>query len=124
MFALMSRTKIAFAASVVPEAREAMELLRARYPSVPAEDADVIVALGGDGFMLEMLHTHMDRRIPIYGMNKGTVGFLMNDYSDDGLLERIRGAVSASIHPLAMRAKCTDSRIIEAVAINEVALLR
>jgi len=120
----MAREKLAFAASEAPEAREAMERLRARYPSVPAGDADVIVALGGDGFMLETLHTHIARPVPIYGMNKGTVGFLMNDYSEDGLVERIRGAVPASIHPLAMRAVCTNGLTVEAVAINEVALLR
>jgi len=120
----MAREKLAFAASEAPEAKEALERLRARYPSVPAGEADVIVALGGDGFMLETLHTHITRPVPIYGMNKGTVGFLMNDYAEDGLLERIRGAIPASIHPLAMHAVCTNGVSVEAVAINEVALLR
>jgi len=120
----MSREKLSFVALNAPASREALERLRARYPSVPVAEADVIVALGGDGFMLETLHAHVDRHVPIYGMNKGTVGFLMNDYSEEGLVERIRGAMVASIHPLAMRAACTDGHVIEAVAINEVALLR
>jgi NAD+ kinase len=120
----MSRGRIAFSASDAPEAREAKERLQQRYPSVAPAEADVIVALGGDGFMLETLHTHIARPVPIYGMNKGTVGFLMNDYSEDGLLERIDGAVSASIHPLAMHAVCTNGMSVDAVAINEVALLR
>lgn len=120
----MSREKLSFVASSLPGAQEALALLRERYPSVPPGEADVIVALGGDGFMLETLHTYLDRRVPIYGMNKGTVGFLLNDYSEDGLLERIAGAVPASIHPLAMRAVCANGVVIEAMAINEVALLR
>src|SRR6187399_3374752 len=124
MVARMSRERLSFAASEAPEAREAMQRLAARYPSVPPAEADVIVALGGDGFMLETLHTHIGRPVSIYGMNKGTVGFLMNDYSEDALLERIRGAVPASIHPLAMHAVCTNGLVVDAVAINEVALLR
>jgi len=120
----MSRQHLSFVAANLPAARQALESLRARYPSVGVEQADVIVALGGDGFMLETLHAHLERRVPIYGMNKGTVGFLMNDYSEDGLLERIEGAVEASIHPLAMRAECVDGSVVEAIAINEVALLR
>ena len=120
----MPRNKLSFVASQAPAALEAIEGLRARYPSVAPEEADVIVALGGDGFMLETLHTHIGRPVAIYGMNKGTVGFLMNDYSEDGLLERIERAVSASIHPLAMHAVCTNGVTVDAVAINEVALLR
>lgn len=120
----MSGRKIAFVASAMPEALAAEERLRARYPSVPVEEADVIVALGGDGFMLETLHAHRDRGVPIYGMNKGTVGFLMNDYVEDDLEERIEGSVPASIHPLAMKAECVDGSTVEAIAINEVALLR
>ena len=120
----MSREKLAFVASAVPQARASQARLQARYASVPPEQADVIVALGGDGFMLETLHAHLGRNVPIYGMNQGTVGFLMNDYAEDGLPERIAQAVAASIHPLAMRATCTDGRVEEALAINEVALLR
>lgn len=120
----MPREKLAFVASKTPQARRSLAGLLARYPSVPVEEADVIVALGGDGFMLETLHVHLGRGVPIYGMNQGTVGFLLNDYAEDGLEERIRGAVSASINPLAMRAVCADGSVVEAVAINEVALLR
>lgn len=120
----MNREKLSFVASNMPEAQEALDRLRERYPSVPAEEADVIVALGGDGFMLETLHAHLDRHVAIYGMNKGTVGFLLNDYAEDELLERIAGAVAASIHPLAMRAVCANGAVVEAIAINEVALLR
>jgi NAD+ kinase len=120
----MSSRKIAFVAAGHPEAREALARLEARYSATPAREADVIVALGGDGFMLETLHNHLDRHVPIYGMNKGTVGFLMNDYSEDDLDERIERAVPASIHPLAMKAECVDGSTVEALAINEVALLR
>jgi NAD+ kinase len=120
----MSREKLAFVASKTPQARRSLASLSQRYSSVPVEEADVIVALGGDGFMLETLHDHLARGVPIYGMNQGTVGFLLNDYAEDGLLERICSAVTASIHPLAMRATCADGAVVDAVAINEVALLR
>jgi len=120
----MAREKLAFVASKAPEAREAARRLAARYGSLPVEEADVIVALGGDGFMLETLHAHLARRLPIYGMNKGTVGFLMNDYAEDDLAARVRDATEASIHPLAMRAVRRGGETVEALAINEVALLR
>jgi len=120
----MSRQKLSFVAASMPAAREALERLRARYRSVPPDEADVIVALGGDGFMLETLHAHLERHVPIYGMNKGTVGFLMNDYAEEGLEERIAEAVPTSIHPLAMKAECIDGIVVEAIAINEVGLLR
>lgn len=120
----MARDTLAFVASKAPEAQEAAERLRRRYPSVPVDEADVIVALGGDGFMLETLHAHLERHVPIYGMNKGTVGFLMNDYVEDDLPARVRDAAEASIHPLAMRAVRRDGQVVEALAINEVALLR
>ncbi|MFN2427405.1 MAG: NAD kinase [Candidatus Binatia bacterium] len=120
----MGRQKICFVAAIMPEAREALERLQKRYASVPAEQADVIVALGGDGFMLETMHSHLDRNVPIYGMNKGTVGFLMNDYSEDDLEERIENAIPTLLHPLAMKAECANGIMIEAIAINEVALLR
>ena len=74
---------------------EARERLAAAYGDVPTEDADVIVALGGDGFMLEVLHLPLARRIPIYGMNRGTVGFLMNDYAEHGLRQRLEAAEAA-----------------------------
>lgn len=120
----MPRERICFVASAAPGAREALAELTSRYTSVPAEEAEVIVALGGDGFMLETLHGHLGRHVPIYGMNKGTVGFLMNEYSVEDLPERIRSAVPAVIAPLSMRAVCRDGSVVEGLAINEVSLLR
>src|SRR5512146_2062314 len=95
-------TRLAFAASDRPEAQEARERLVARYGAVPEEEAQVIVALGGDGFMLETLHRHIPDSPPIYGMNRGSVGFLMNEYAEEGLLDRVNAAERALIHPLRM----------------------
>ncbi|MBI5506172.1 MAG: NAD kinase [Deltaproteobacteria bacterium] len=120
----MARDKLCFVASEAANAQRAYGDLTARYGNVPAEQADVIVALGGDGFMLQTLHDHIRAQVPIYGMNKGTVGFLLNDYQEEGLPDRIRGAVQTFIHPLAMRALRADGHTTEALAINEVALLR
>ncbi len=117
-------TRIAFAASDRPEAQEARARLAARYGDVPEEGAEVIVALGGDGFMLETLHRHLESRKPIYGMNRGSVGFLLNEYSEDGLLERINAAERAAIHPLRMVAVDIRGEHHRALAINEVSLLR
>jgi NAD+ kinase len=113
---------IHFAASGSEIAQEAQADLIARYGQVPRYAADVIVALGGDGFMLQCLHEGTG--LPVYGMNRGTVGFLMNDYSPDDLPARLAAAEEALINPLAMRAKTADGRLHEALAINEVALLR
>ncbi len=107
-----------------PEAQAACEGLMSRYGQVGAEAADVVVALGGDGFMLETLHAQLKRRLPIYGMNFGSVGFLMNEYREDGLAERIAGAERAVIHPLVMSAIDARRRQHRALAINEVSLLR
>lgn len=117
-------TRLAFAASDRPEAQEACERLAARYGDVGVEDAQVIVALGGDGFMLETLHDRLDSGQPIYGMNRGSVGFLMNEYAEDGLLERINAAERAVIHPLRMNASDSEGRHHAGLAINEVSLLR
>jgi NAD+ kinase len=116
--------RLAFAASDRPEAQEARMRLAHRYGSSPERDADVVVALGGDGFMLETLHRNMDRPKPIYGMNRGSVGFLMNDYEEDDLYERIAVAEQAIIHPLGMTATDVPGRQHSALAINEVSLLR
>ena len=116
--------KLAFIASDRPEAREALDRLVARYGENAANDADVIVALGGDGFMLEMLHDNLAARRPIYGMNRGSVGFLMNDYREDDLLARIAAAEEAVIHPLDMTAVDAAGRTHKALAINDVSLLR
>jgi len=119
-----SSLRIAFAASDRPEALTARDRLVARYGSVAAAEADVIVALGGDGFMLETLHTVMERRTPVFGMNRGSVGFLMNDFDEDGLPERLAAAGRAVIHPLQMDALTEAGEHHSGLAINEVSLLR
>ncbi len=116
--------KIAFIASPIAEAQQARELLARRYGDVAPEQADVIVALGGDGFMLQTLHDFMTSGKPIYGMHRGTVGFLMNDYAVDDLNERLQAAENTIIHPLLMRATDADGRTHEYHAINEVSLFR
>ena len=116
--------KIAFVASEVPQAQEALKRLEARHGNVPLEEADVIVALGGDGFMLQTLHNTMHLDTPVYGMNCGTIGFLMNEFHEDDLLERLEEAEEEKINPLSMVAECADGSIHRALAINEVSLLR
>jgi len=115
---------IAFIASDTDEACAAHERLTSAYNAVPPEDADVIVALGGDGFMLQTLHAFMNTGKPIYGMNCGSVGFLMNEFREDGLVERLAAAVETAVHPLAMSARDSKGRNHTAYAINEVSLLR
>src|SRR5512135_3895307 len=116
--------QIAFIAGTTPEAREAYERLQGHYGNAEPKDADVIVALGGDGLMLQTLHKFMNSGKPIYGMHRGTVGFLMNDFSLDGLPERIAAAHMTIIHPLVMRARDAQGRTHEHRAINEVSLFR
>ena len=116
--------RLAFAASDRPEAQEALARLQGRYGQSPLEDAQVVVALGGDGFMLETLHKTLRLDHPIYGMNCGSVGFLMNDYQEEGLVERIAAAEQAIIHPLSMSASDRMGKTWTALAINEVSLLR
>jgi len=120
----MKFEKIAFVATDMPEAQAARKALAARYGDAKPEETDVIVALGGDGLMLQTMHEHMQRRVPIYGMNRGSVGFLMNEYRDDTLKERLAAAECATLHPLRMRATLADGSSKEALAINEVSLLR
>ena len=115
---------IAFVASETDRAQEALVRLSAAYSSAPVERADVIVALGGDGFMLQTLHATQHLKVPVYGMNCGTIGFLMNEYAEDGLQARLAEAELAILNPLAMRAGAADGTVVEALAINEVALLR
>ncbi len=117
-------TRLAFTASDRPEALEAKDALIARYGQASPDQAQVIVALGGDGFMLETLHENLGNERPIYGMNRGSVGFLMNEYSEDGLLERINAAERAVIHPLSMFATDVHGQEHRAIAMNEVSLLR
>ena len=116
--------KIAFAASSHPVAVEAKTRLETRYPHVPESEADIIVALGGDGLMLETLHRTIDRDVAVYGMNRGSVGFLMNEYGEESLFERLAAAVRVSLHPLRMEARTIDGKAHQALAINEVSLLR
>ncbi len=120
----MKFQKIAFVASDVPEARNALAELSAQYGNAEPGEADVIVALGGDGLMLQTLHTYMEHQIPIYGMNRGSVGFLMNEYQGDDLLNRLNAAETTTVHPLRMDAMLVDGTHHTALAINEVSLLR
>ncbi len=115
---------LAFVASGHAEAKQALKRLQARYPHVPPDEADVVVALGGDGFMLETLHRYMERDTPIFGMNRGSVGFLMNHYDEEGLIERLARAEPIKLNPLRMIAIDRDGARHEALAINEVSLLR
>src|SRR5664279_2249617 len=116
--------QIAFVASATPEAREAYGQLEKCYGNSDPAAADVIVALGGDGLMLQTLHKFMKSGKPIYGMHRGTVGFLMNEFAVDGLVERIAEAHNTIIHPLAMHARDAQGRLHEHRAINEVSLFR
>ncbi|MEM6694671.1 MAG: NAD kinase [Pseudomonadota bacterium] len=116
--------QIAFMADDAEDAQAALGELTALHAGTPVEAADVIVALGGDGFMLQTLHSTMHLDIPVYGMNRGTVGFLMNEYSADGLAQRLSAAEETVINPLHMRAHTLDGRVQEELAINEVSLLR
>jgi NAD+ kinase len=116
--------KLAFVASDTKAARQAAQELAARYSSAAAAEADVIVALGGDGHMLQMLHDAMETGIPIYGMNRGSVGFMMNAYHVDGLPERIAAAVPETAKPLEMTAVDANGEQWRAIAFNEVSMLR
>ncbi len=116
--------KIAFTAARAEVAQTALDSLVERYGNVAKEEADVIVALGGDGFMLHTLHSTQSLPAPVYGMNRGTIGFLMNEYSEDDLPERLVAAEVAVINPLAMTAYLGDGDEAHALAINEVSLLR
>ena len=115
---------IAFVASDVPEAQRARRRLVERYGDARPETADVIVALGGDGLMLATLQRFMNSGKPIYGMHRGTVGFLMNEYSEKSLTERLGAAHVSVIHPLLMRARDAAGRVHRHRAINEVSLFR
>jgi NAD+ kinase len=122
--ATQSFKRIAFVASPIPEARDALERLAARYGNAAAKDADVIVALGGDGLMLQTLHRFMKTGKPIYGMHRGTVGFLMNEFHPDQLPERLAKSQVTVIHPLLMCAHDNDGNAVEFHAFNEVFLYR
>lgn len=120
----MTLRHIHFVASGVDLAEAARERLVARHGQAPADEADVIVALGGDGLMLQTLHATQGLDVPVYGMNRGTVGFLMNAYDEDRLIARLAAAEQAVLNPLRMRARGSDGTEVEALAINEVSILR
>jgi len=115
---------IAFLASPNPEAKEACERLSQHYGNAAPETADVIVALGGDGFMLQTLHRFMSSGKPIYGMHRGTVGFLMNEYSAEHLQRRLAAARKTAVHPLLMEARDGEGHVHRSHAFNEVSLFR
>ncbi|WP_171121981.1 MULTISPECIES: NAD kinase [unclassified Ruegeria] len=116
--------RIAFLASDVKVAQSARDKLVKRYGNAAPRDADVVVALGGDGFMLHTLHNMQHLDTPVYGMNRGTIGFLMNEFHETDLLDRLAAAEEEVINPLAMRAMDQSGKLHEALAINEVSLLR
>jgi NAD+ kinase len=116
--------RIHFVASSSDVAQSALDRLARRYGQVPCPEADVIVALGGDGLMLATLHDSRPQGIPVYGMNRGTIGFLMNNFAEEGLPERLAAAEEALLNPLRMTAERADGSVVEALAINEVSLIR
>lgn len=116
--------RLAFVASAAPEAQLALARLQRFFGQGDAQAADVIVALGGDGLMLQTLHRFLGSGKPIYGMNRGSIGFLMNEFREDGLIERIRVAERSVVHPLIMRVEDGAGQMTEARAFNEVSLLR
>jgi len=117
-------SKIAFSASQRPEAQEALQRLTRRYGLCAEEEADVVVALGGDGAMLDTLRRRFEDHVPVYGMHRGTIGFLMNEYDEDDLPERIERSERARLNPLRMTCTTTDGEDIVYLAINEVSLFR
>jgi NAD+ kinase len=120
----MKFKKLAFVASDAPIAQKARRSLMKKYGSATPDEADVIVALGGDGLMLQALHSHFASGKPIYGMNRGSVGFMMNDYDEKNLLDRINAAELTVIHPLRMVALDVNGKRTKGIAFNEVSLLR
>jgi NAD+ kinase len=120
----LSADRVSFVSSGTAEADAALARLRSQYGDCGLADAEVVVALGGDGLMLQTLHQVMDRPIPVFGMNCGSVGFLMNDYADDTLIDRLRAAKPTRIAPLSMHVTDVDGNEYDALALNEVSLFR
>ncbi|MGB1876760.1 MAG: NAD kinase [Rhodospirillaceae bacterium] len=120
----MSEPSVAFVATDSKPAQDALASLRKRYGQVSPEDADIIVALGGDGYMLETLHTFLQLSKPVFGMHRGSVGFLMNDYEENDLPARLAKADSVQLNPLKMTTVDSDGNESKALAINEVSMLR
>ncbi len=122
--ALPDKVRIGFVASPAPEAQSALKRLSKRYGAVEPEGADAVIALGGDGLMLQTLHRFMGIGVPIYGMHRGSVGFLMNEFHETRLLERVAQAKLSVIHPLKMVAVNVAGETLRALAVNEVHLYR
>jgi NAD+ kinase len=124
MSSVVVKPRIACVASDSVQARAAQAELAARYDLVDPDECDVIVALGGDGLLLHTIHDHLQLGRPIFGMNRGTVGFLTNQYRPDGLVERVAAATPIAVQPLAMEARYADGSVSHALAFNEVAVTR
>ena len=120
----MKLQKPFFLASNNVDAQKKKEILEKKFGSNSADNADVIIVLGGDGFMLEAIKNQMDKNLPLFGLNYGSVGFLMNTVNDEDLIQRLNSSQSIKIKPLSMFAKTTDGSEHSAIAINEVSLLR
>lgn len=120
----MADLDVCFVTNNTAAADNAANRLRARYGECDIDNADIVVALGGDGLMLQTLHRVMDRDIPTYGMNFGTIGFLMNEFSEDGLDQRLAAAQRTHIYPLSMTVRDASGKEQTALAINEVSLFR
>ena len=118
------KVRLGFVASPAPEAQAALKRLTKRYGANEPASASVIIALGGDGLMLQTLHRFMGTEVPIYGMHRGSVGFLMNEYSEDDLVERVSNAKLSIIHPLKMQVESLSGEKLNALAVNEVHLFR
>ena len=120
----MKFERISFLASESPAARKALRVLTRHYGNAAPEDSQVVVALGGDGLMLQALHRFVSTGKPIYGMNRGSVGFLLNDYHEADLRQRLAAAELTTIHPLRMLARDSGGKAYKAIAFNEVSMLR
>ncbi len=120
----MSDKKLAFVAGHSPSAQDALGILQGMYDHVSPEDADIIVSLGGDGALLRTLHSYRELKKPVFGMNRGSVGFLMNEFRKEDLYARLAKAESVELHPLKMEALCAGGEKVEALAFNEVSLFR
>ncbi|MDH5187697.1 MAG: NAD kinase [Rhodospirillaceae bacterium] len=120
----MKYNKIAFVAARQKQAQDALKKMQTKYGNSDPAKADVIVALGGDGYMLRTLHKFLKRNVPIFGMNRGSVGFLMNEFKVIGLKKRLEQAQAINLHPLRMKVTELNGKTREALAINEVSLLR
>jgi len=118
------KKKIGFVSSDKPEAKKSLKLLKSLYKFVSPDDAEVIVALGGDGTVLQSLHKYLDKKIPIYGMNMGHIGFLMNQFSEKNLEKRLNAAISYKLYPLKIKSIDNTGKVTEALAFNDVSMIR